>query len=407
MLWPLPNYRRLSFLTDLELRSFFSVFFPFFAIATLTLAGCARQPLALVHGECLPEFADDMRYASLKSAIEKNLDYLRKHPPGKKIFLSDKTYPVSTLIQSQEFFLKLLAENPAPDTLSQRIRENFDIYQATGTSGINLRRKMLVTGYYQPVFQGSLKRQEPYIYPLYTVPPDLVHQVAQDGKKITGRLEGTKLVPYWTRKEIEKGGKAAGSEIVWLKDPFDTFLLHVQGSGLIRLRDGSLKGIHYAAKNGRQYKSIGKFMVQTGKMSLEEAGIDAIRAYLAKHPQEIEEILHYNPSFIFFNWSKSHGAVGNLGKELTAGRSIAVDQKCIPPGALGFLSTRSPVVQNGKVTGWQDLKRFVVSQDTGSAIRGPGRVDLYMGTGSEAGMLAGSMKESGQLYVFILKKNRL
>lgn len=376
-------------------------------LSALILTGCSRTPLAHVPVDCLPQFDDDLNYASLESAVRQNLEYLRSRPPEEKIRFADKDFFISTLIQSQEFFLKLIARRPYHEELSQRIRENFNVFQATGTGGINLHRKMLVTGYYQPVFEGSLRKDPPYIYPLYSVPPDLVRKTSPEGKKITGRMENNELVPYWTRKEIEKERKAAGSEIVWLKDRFDAFLLHVQGSGVIRLRDGSLRNIHYAAKNGRQYSSIGKYMVQTGKMKLEEAGIDTIRKYLAKNPDEVDSILHHNASFIFFDWSAAEGALGNLGKELTAGRSIAVDQSCLPPGSLGFLFSRTPAVENGKMNGWKNLHRFVVAQDTGSAIRGPGRVDLFLGTGPEAGLLAGKMKEPGKLFFLVLKDTKI
>lgn len=364
------------------------------------------MPLARVPQNCLPEFADDMDIASLKTAVAANLEYLRSQDPRKKIFLADRSFSISRLIQSQEFFLKLLAGKPASDELNQRIRENFDVFQATGTSGINLRRKMFVTGYFQPVFEGSLKKENPFLYPLYSIPPDFVQQKISPGKIKTGRLEGGKLVPYWTREEIENQRKAAGSEIVWLKNPFDVFVLHVQGSGLIRLRDGSLRSIHYAAKNGHKYRSIGKYMVASGRIRLEDASMKTIRQYLADNPQEQDEILHHNPSFIFFNWSDTHGAIGNLGKELTAGRSVAVDQSCFPPGALAFLFTRKPALADGKKIKWQPLHRFVVVQDTGSAIRGPGRVDLFWGSGPAAGMQAGHMKEPGTLYFFILKEKK-
>lgn len=366
-------------------------------------SGCAREPLARVSGDCLPEFTDDMQLASLRKAVTANLEYLRSRDPQKKIHLADRTYTISRLIESQEFFLLLLAGKPGPAELNQRIRENFDVFQATGTGGINLRRKMLVTGYFQPVFPGSLEKREPFVYPLYSVPPDLVQRKPPGEQQLIGRMEGGRLVPYWSRKEIEMEGKAAGSEIVWLRDPFDAFVLHVQGSGLIRLRDGSLRSIHYAGKNGHPYRSIGRFMVESGRISLEEAGMKTIRKYLAEHPQERDEILHHNPSFIFFSWSQTTGAVGNLGKELTAGRSIAVDQNCFPPGTLGFLFSRKTEASAGKSSQWQPLQRFVVVQDTGSAIRGAGRVDLYWGTGTEAGEQAGRMKEPGTLYFFILR----
>ncbi|MDW7773052.1 MAG: MltA domain-containing protein [Desulfobulbaceae bacterium] len=381
-------------------------FFPLLCLLLVLLAGCTGKYLRQVPEDRLPDFTDDMHLASLQTAIAANLEYLRSQDPQREIILADRTYTVSGLIRSQEFFLQLLAGKPTAAELNQRIRENFEVYQAVGTSGVNLHRKMLVTGYFQPVFAGSLEKKEPFNYPLYSVPPDLVRRQMHQGQSITGRMDGKKLVPYWTREEIENQQKAAGSEIAWLQDPFDVFVLHVQGSGLIRLSNGSLRSLHYAARNGHPYRSIGKFMVDTGRIRLADAGLQTIRDYLADNPHEREKILHHNPSFIFFDWADTRGAVGNLGKELTAGRSVAVDQGCFPGGLLGFLFSRRPAAADGKNAQWQPLHRFVVVQDSGSAIRGPGRVDLYWGTGSEAGRQAGQMKEPGSLYFFILKDRK-
>ncbi len=181
----------------------------------------------------------------------------------------------------------------------------------------------------------------------------------------------------------------------------------MQGSGLIRLRDGTLRGIHYAAKNGHPYRSIGKYMVQTGRISLEEASMESIRQYINNHPQEREQILFTNPSYVFFNWTRTFGAIGSLGQELTPGRSIATDQGCFPAGGLAFLKTRRPVFKSGKIVDWTPVHRFVLVQDTGSAIRGPGRVDLFWGAGEQAGRIAGIIKETGTLYFLILRSDSL
>jgi membrane-bound lytic murein transglycosylase A len=252
--------------------------------------------------------------------------------------MSDLEIPVSRLSQSLIAFQDLLAAKLSDQELQEKIRQQFDIFQAAGTSGFNPGRNMLVTGYYQPVLDGSLIKKAPYLYPLYTIPPDLVIKPSKGStRKRIGRLEGEIFTSYWTRAEIDTRNKAAGSELAWLKDPLDVFFLQVQGSGLIRLRDGTLRGIHYAAKNGHPYRSIGKYMVQTGRISLKEASMETIRTYINNHPQERQEILFTNPSYIFFNWTRGHGAIGNLGRELTPGRSIATDQNCFPAGGLAFL----------------------------------------------------------------------
>jgi membrane-bound lytic murein transglycosylase A len=288
--------------------------------------------------------------------------------------------------------------------MQERIRRNFAVFQAEGVSGANPDHDMLVTGYFQPVLDGSLVKKAPYLYPLYSVPPDLVIQPDPDsGNKRIGRIKSGRFTPYWTRQEIDTRGRAAGCELAWLKDPLDVFFLQVQGSGLIRLPDGTIREIHYAAKNGHPYRSIGRYMVQTGRIRLEDASMETIRSYINSHPDELQEILFTNPSYIFFNWAENSGARGNLGIELTPERSVAVDQKHFPAAGLAFLTTRQPVIRLGKIIAWKPVHRFVLVQDRGSAIRGPGRVDIFLGAGDEAGDVAGFMKEKGCLY-FLLPK---
>jgi membrane-bound lytic murein transglycosylase A len=377
-------------------------------LATLLLAGCSRKPLVAIAIKSAPLFTDDLDIDSLQQAVKANIDYLDKQPPGKTILIANHSFPLSQLKYSLEHFQEILTTKPGPEELDRLVKQDYDIFQATGTQGFNPGRKMLITGYFQPVFEGSISRQDPFLYPLYTIPSDLIR--AENSNK-TGqtysRLEQDKKLPYWTRREIETENKAAGHELVWLKDPFDAFVLHVQGSGLIRLQDGTVRGVHYAAKNGHTYRSIGKYMVKTGRISLKEASLETIRHYIATHPEERDEILYHNPSFIFFDWTKTHGAIGNLGKELTAGRSIAVDQGCFPAGGLAFLLSRKPTKTDDQQITWNPMRRFVLVQDTGSAIRGAGRVDLFWGTGIKAGFEAGQMKEKGTLYFLIIKDKLL
>lgn len=365
--------------------------------------GCARNPLVQLRAESMPRFVDDLDMNSLATAVRDNLEYLRSQPPDKTFFIADQTVPISRLTASLEHFLGILNTKPSPDELDRLVRKHFDIFQSTGSKGFNPGRRMLITAYFQPVFEGSLTRKAPFLYPLYSVPDDLVSGADSNGKKIISRMEQGKAVPYWSRREIETEGRAVGHELVWLNDPFDAYVLHVQGSGLIRLEDGTVRGVHYAAKNGHPYQSIGRYMVETGRISLETASLSTIEEYIKNHPEERDEILHHNPSFIFFQWTERHGAIGNLGKELTPGRSIAVDQECFPAGGLAFLITRKPKRTDDRKISWSPLGRFVLVQDTGSAIRGPGRADLFWGTGPEAGFEAGQMKEKGTLYFLLLK----
>ena len=365
--------------------------------------GCSRGPLIPVSNSTALSFNDDLDRKGLVQAIERSLAYLHTRPADKTVSIANQEIPVSRLTASLTFFQQLLKGNPSSQELQQQIHLNFDIFQAAGTSGFNPGRDMLVTGYFQPLFEGNLTMEAPYLYPLYSIPPDLVVKTAANsGKKQIGRFDNGQFRSYWSREEIDSQSKAAGNELVWLKSPIDVFFLQIQGSGHIRLPDGAVKAIQYASNNGHPYRSIGKFMVQTGRMKLENASMQTIRAYLIANPQELDEILFTNPSYIFFNWTDTHGAIGNLNQELTPGRSIAADQQCFPAGGLGFLKTRQPVVQSGKITGWKPVNRFVLVQDTGSAIRGAGRVDLFWGAGDDAGQAAGMMKENGALFFLLL-----
>lgn len=375
------------------------LFFP------LLLAGNAvSAPNA---ASCL--YRDDLHYAGLASAIEQSLHYLNKRPATACFPLSGTAISRNDLIRSLRFFRDLIRSKPSPQLLSLELETYFDFHHAPpGPCLDNAPKNTLITGYYQPVFAGSLTRTPPYLYPIYEIPDNLVRKWNPKTHTLeTGRLQDGQFVPYWTRAEIELHNRAKGFELVYLRDPFDAFLLHIQGSGLIRLRDGTLRSIHYALKNGRPYRSIGKYMVRTGRLEKNNTGLAAIRDYLARHPGERQKILHYNQSFIFFKWSNQKTAQGNLGLPLTPHRSIAVDQRVFPAGGLAFLQSDKPVPGNSQPMKMVSFSRFVLVQDTGSAITGPKRADLFWGTGDDAGRAAGRMKEPGNLFFLLLKKKFL
>jgi len=354
-----------------------------------------------------PLIRDDLQYKGLATAIDHSISYLQSQPEDTCFPLLDNRVSREHLIRSLQFFRELIQSSPSPELLSLELQTYFDFHEVCGPCADRHRQSLLVTGYYQPVFAGSLTRQPPYIYPLYGIPDNLVQKWNPARQKMeTGRLSNGRFLPYWTRAEIEQQGHARGFELVYLKDPFDAFLLHVQGSGLIRLRDGSLRAIHYALKNGRPYKSIGKFMIRTGRLPKKNQGIASIRQYLDDHPDEVDEILHVNPSFIFFAWSLEHSAVGNLGRPLTAHRSVAVDQHRLPAGGLALLQSSKPDL-NSQPVRYIPFSRFVLAQDTGSAIKGTCRLDLFWGTGNKAGRAAGMMKQEGKLFFLLLKKKFL
>lgn len=376
------------------------------AFCLLLAAGAVNaSPEALVPAH-YPRFDDDLELRQLAAALEKSLGYLRKVPASTRYTIAGTVVPVRRLIDSLRHFQQLVQSRPTPEELNRQIQRYYTVVRINSPPEPASRR-MLITGYFQPVLSGSLRKEPPYIHPLYTVPENLLVRPVSAGREPeVGRMEKNRMVPFWTRREIENGNLLTGQELVWLKDPFDAFVLHVQGSGIIGLTDGATRGVHYARSNGREYRSVGKYLVDTGRMRLADVTMDSIRRYIDAHPEERDLILHQNDSFIFFHWSEPGPAIGNLGQELTPGRSVAADQQWYPPGALAYVDTRRPVLAEGQVVEWRRMQRFVSVQDTGSALTGPGRVDVFWGTGEQAGLEAGQMKEAGQVYLLLLNEGR-
>ncbi len=366
-----------------------------------------ESPLLVPQQNQIPLLRDDMDTKSLITAATRHLHYLRKLPSNTVIRLGKDLYSKGCLLESMKTFLDILKQNPSPSEFDHAIRKNFILFQAGGRTQ-EKKGEMLITGYYEPLLEGSLTRSAPFLHPLYT-PPDslLAYRDPATGRKTTGRQGSNgKTIPFWTRAEIEEGNLLAGGELVYLKDPVDAFVLHVQGSGKIRLRDGSLRAVQFASTNGREYKSIGKLLVDEKKMTREEVTMPTIRHYLEQNPDEQKRILHHNPRFVFFQWNKKkESPTGSLGLPLTAGRSIAVDPGTLPTGLIAYLVSQKPVLdQEGQLLKWEPMQRFVLPQDTGAAIKGTGRADLFWGNGHYAETAAGNMKEQGQLY-FLVKKN--
>jgi len=261
----------------------------------------------------------------------------------------------------------------------------------------------LVTGYYVPVLESSRQRTERFRYPLYTLPDDLLvidlSDVYPDLKnyRLRGRLVGRKVVPYWSREEITSGKEPlAGSELFWVDDPVALFFLQIQGSGRLRLADGEEVMVHYADQNGHPYRSIGKLLIERGEMTRNQMSMQALQAWARNNPERTATLLNENPSFIFFEEISPAPPepFGALGIPLTSRRSLAVDPRSIPLGAPVFLTMTWP--DSGA-----PLRRLMVSQDTGGAIKGPLRADFFWGTGDEAGELAGRTKQKGEFWLLL------
>ncbi len=259
----------------------------------------------------------------------------------------------------------------------------------------------LVTGYYEPLLRGSRTPSKTYRFPLYGVPDDLLvvdlaeTQPNLKGMRLRGRLQGNKVVPYYTRAEIERGEAAVrGREILWVDDAVELFFLQVQGSGRIKLPNGEIVRIGFAEHNGQPYKSIGRVLVERGELPQDKASMQGIKQWGKQNPELLSLLLQQNPAFVFFREmpSSSPGPVGALGVALTPGRSIAVDASVVPLGAPVFLSSSWPLSA-------RPLNRIVLAQDTGSAIKGAVRADFFWGFGDEAGQIAGRMRQSGRMWV--------
>lgn len=263
----------------------------------------------------------------------------------------------------------------------------------------------LFTGYYEPELRGAWQQSPVYRYPIYARPKDLVSvdlgkfSPEWKGRHLAGRVAGDKVVPFATRAEIAKGAlKGRQLELLWVDNAIDAFFLHIQGSGRVVLPDGSMVRIGYAGRNGHRYTPVGRELVAKGAIPKDKVSLQSIRAWLDANPLAGTSMMERNKSFIFFRVVKGDGPVGAQGVLLTPGRSLAVDRTFVPLGTPVWLNTTAP----GKSD--KPLRRLVVAQDTGSAIKGPVRGDLFFGFGPAAGIGAGQMKEKGSYYLLLPKK---
>jgi peptidoglycan lytic transglycosylase A len=266
----------------------------------------------------------------------------------------------------------------------------------------------LFTGYYEPLLHGSRKRRGKFKVPIYTRPPELVSvdlgrfRADLKGRRIAGKVKNGVLVPFADRGAIDRGALAGRKlEIVWVDDPIGAFFLHIQGSGRVRLAEGGELRLGYAAQNGHPYTSIGREMIARGILTRDTASMQSIRAWLEAHPGQMREILEKDASYVFFQEVKGEGPLGAEGVVLTPGRSLAVDLKHMPLGVPLWLSSRMPAEQEGGPD--PELHRLFVAQDTGGAIRGIVRGDLFWGFGKEAESRAGRMKHRGRYWVLLPK----
>ena len=355
--------------------------------------------------ERLPAFVDDGDWESLELALERSRRWLAGRPGDEVLAFGRRRIGARELGAALDRVAGWLEDDPGPETLAARLAQAFDILESVGSEG----GRMLITGYYEPVIEGSLRRTPEYDVPVYGPPRNLIQidlgdfKEAWAGMRTAGLLRGNRLVPFPDRRGIRESGVLRGREIAWARDPVDLFFVEVQGSGALRLPDGRELRIGYAGANGREYRSIGRLLIDEGKIEREKVSMQSIRAYLAAHPEEIRRVLDYNRSFVFFR-RLDGPPVGSLGFPVTPRRTVATDHRLFPPGALGFLVSEVPAMaEDGTTVAEGPLTRFVLNQDRGGAIRGAGRADFFWGRGEEAATRAGLMKQPGRLFFLVPK----
>jgi membrane-bound lytic murein transglycosylase A len=362
---------------------------------------------SLMAADFLPELRDDESAQTLLDAIDLSLARFAAMSGDTVLRFGAEAVPVARVVASMQDFRARLAATGLNEEFFRYLRENYIFYSSAAP-------QVTFTGYYEPLLQGSRRESPHYPYPLYGRPGDLVtvdqpqfyfYKDQPNLPQIKGRVDGNRLIPYYTREEIDFKSRLGGRglEIVWINSLVDIFFLHIQGSGIVQLEDGSRIFVGYADQNGLPFRSLGKYLLDKQLIERDQLSLQGMKAFLKEHPEAIPEALSSNPSYIFFQINEQ-SATGTFGTRLTPNRSIASDPRLFPLGALAWIECEKPVFDADKrIAGWERFGRFVLNQDTGGAIRGADRVDLFTGHGELSELIAGGMKQKGALF-FLLKK---
>jgi peptidoglycan lytic transglycosylase A len=335
-----------------------------------------------------PSLLDDGDPDSLRTAVAQSLAWLDRQPAGRWLAFGPRRLTTAEYAAGLRRLLMLLAGDPPPELLEERVLAEFDVLSSVGRGD----GAVLLTGYHEPVVEASDRPSPQYPVPVLGLPADFT-----GGWQYPRRL---------SRAEIEAGRLgAAARPLAWARDPVDVFFMEVEGSGTLRFPDGREIRVGPAATNGHPYRSIGRLLIDEGWLTEETVSMDAIRSWLVANPSERARVLRHNQSVVFFRRLEGP-PVGSLGVPITPARSIATDARLFPAGGLAFVRTERPLrLPDGRV-GWSPVSRFVLNQDTGGAIRGPGRVDLFWGRGGDAELAASEMKQLGDLYFLVPKPSR-
>lgn len=340
-----------------------------------------------------PDFSEGYnRRAGLEQAARYSLDYMNR--PSSRQFFPYGDVSHERAVASLNAFIEVLRSAQSGEDLDAKLKERFDIYQSRGCDDLGT---VLYTGYYRPIFDGRLQPDGEFKYPLYKRPPDL------EFNPQTMRCQRKGGGPYLSRAEIE-GGALAGQnlELCYLRDRFETYIVTVQGSGRLRLADGSYFDIGYHGDNGRQYSSIGQHMVDQGMIEPEQLSLQGLIRYFKENPDRINQVLATNERYVFFT-QRGGGPYGSLNVPVTPFRSIATDKEVYPRASVAYLQTLVPARgEDGQIRN-HSYRGFAMDQDTGGAIRAAGRCDFFLGTGPEVGELAGRTFAEGKLYYIFVK----
>ncbi len=331
---------------------------------------------------------------ALRQAISNSLNYLSK--PSSKTFYPCGQITHQMAVNSLNEFAAMLDSGISGPALNAAIREKFDVYMSVGCDN---RGTVLFTGYYTPIFNGSPTRSPRFKFPLYKSPPNLVKN--SKGDILGRRMADDKVIPFPPRAVLEDAYVLSGNELVWLEDEFEAYITHVQGSAKIRFPDSSIQTYGYSANNGHEYKSISQRMIQDGAISKSQLTLSAMIDYFKQNVDQIKRYTRLNPRYVFFRKEKQN-PMGSLNEPVIPMRTIATDKAVFPRGCLTFINTTLPAAM-GQRTVIRPYSGFALDQDTGGAIRAPGRCDVYIGVGDTAGKLAGATYQEGKLYYLFLK----
>jgi membrane-bound lytic murein transglycosylase A len=398
------------------------------AALLITLAGCGvltdkeqvevrKQSLEKLTQARYPDFFDSLDFSGFQTALNQSLVYYNRLPGDRIIEFGPDQYTVRHMAESLKTLQAFLETRPPATAVNRFLRERFHVYASTA----NDKDQVLFTGYFEPTYSGSLYPDERFQYPLYPVPEDLVEidlanfsDRYQGHDRLRGRVKGNQVVPYFSRKEINQmtDFHLQAPPVAWLENRVDRFFLEIQGSGRIQTPENGIVRIRYAGTNGNAYRSIGRYLIANQEIEKEQMSMQAIRQWLEANPHRVEEVLSYNDSFVFFNIA-SGGPFGNINVTLTPLRAMATDYRIFPKGALCFIETRLPEIassgltqaeEEGSPESWPPVSLFVMNQDTGGAIRGPARADLFCGSDEYARFTAGHMNVRGNMYFLVMKE---